>query len=496
MARFPLFVNGAYRALSPTADDEQTINWYPERYKEEAPGAVTEMALYPTPGVATHMNVIEGLGGRAAFSMNGRTFFVIGSKLVEMLTGSYLIRGDVGNNGRPAQMVSSGIESGQLVICSAGSVFCYDLDTNVLDTVLTPLDALLSPGEAYYSHVGISYGFFQAFDQNHSLFRISQHSSGAVGAGPTGWDNLDFAARSLTGVGADPWVAMLTTSYGETWFFGELSSEVWYNNGSGDFPYAPDQSGQLPYGIAAPFSCCEAGDRVVWLATTKDGDLSVASAQGFTPKRISDFALEAEFDSYARVDDAEGETYRQRGHTFYKLTFPTEKKTWLFDFQTGLWHRRGTWMSEFNRYDEWRPTWYAFVNRQHLWVERESGHILEVSPEFYSDADNRELRRVRVSPTIRNGGQRVTHKRLEVLIEAGIQPKDNSVPNPVMALRFSDDGGKTWGNELTQPMGNLGQYRQRLVWEKLGQAEARTYELSCSERMPVRVIDAYIEVVE
>lgn len=469
--KFPLFANGSYRSLSPTADNEQTMNLYPEKMESE--GAITKAVLYPTPGVSTFCEVTEAVGGRGAFAMNGRCFYVIGSKLVEVFTGrTYTIRGDVGNDGLPAALSSNGIGGQQLIITSADKLYCLDLDTNVLTTVLT--------SGAFMC--GMSYGFFQDFNATDSQFRISAEFDGLT------WDALDFASRSI---GPDPWLAMLVTTYGETWLMGEQSSEVWYNNGDADFPYAPDQSGGLiPYGIAAPWSLCEAADRVVWLATTKDGDLQVMAASGFTPKRISDLALEAALDEMSVVDDAEGETYRQKGHTFYKLTFPTENQTWVFDFETGAWHQRGTWISELNAYDEWRPTWHAYAFRKHLWCERTSGKILDVSPRYYTDVDSRPLRRVRKTPTIYQGGRTLTHKRLEVLAETGI----GDVTDPVLALRFSDDAGKTWNNELTQPLGNLGNYQQRLVWEGLGQAIARQYELACSEAMPVRLLDAFVEI--
>lgn len=84
----------------------------------------------------------------------------------------------------------------------------------------------------------------------------------------------------------------------------------------------------------------------------------------------------------------------------------------------------------------------------------------------------------------------LTHRRLEVLAEVGI----GTVTDPVLTLRFSDDGGKTWQNELAQSLGNLGNYQTRLVWEKLGQSLARQYEIVCTDAMPVRLIDAYVEV--
>ena len=40
----------------------------------------------------------------------------------------------------------------------------------------------------------------------------------------------------------------------------------------------------------------------------------------------------------------------------------------------------------------------------------------------------------------------------------------------------------------------LGDYQTRLVWEKLGQSVARQYEIVCTDAMPVRLIDAFVEV--
>lgn len=467
--KLPLFVNGSYRSLSPVADNESTVNMYPEIMESE--GAVTRAALYPTPGVQTFCDVLEAVGGRAAFAMNGRCFFVVGSKLVEVFTnGSYTILGDVGNDGRPAQMSSNGIGGEQLIVTSADQLYCLDLATNALTLELT--------SGAFMC--GMSYGFFENFNAIDSQFQISAEFDG------TSWDALDFAGRSIA---PDPWLAMLVTSYGETWLMGEQSSEVWYNNGDGDFPYAPDQSGGLiPYGIAAPWSLCETSDGVAWLATTKDGDLQVMFATGFTPKRISDLALEAILDDMDVVDDAEGETYRQKGHTFYKLTFPTENQTWVFDFQTKLWHQRGTWISEGNAYDEWRPTWHAYAFRKHLWCERTSGKILNVSPRFHLDVGDRPLRRVRLTPTLRYENRSLIHKRVEVLAEVG----KSAVADGAVALSFSDDGGNTWGNELSQPLGPVGNYQTRLVWEKLGQSVARQYKLVTTA--PVSLIDAFVEV--
>lgn len=61
-----------------------------------------------------------------------------------------------------------------------------------------------------------------------------------------------------------------------------------------------------------------------------------------------------------------------------------------------------------------------------------------------------------------------------------------------VSLRFSDDGAHTWSNLQSRSMGNLGEYKIRVVWHRLGAARVRTIEISCSDPVPFRIVDAYI----
>lgn len=65
---------------------------------------------------------------------------------------------------------------------------------------------------------------------------------------------------------------------------------------------------------------------------------------------------------------------------------------------------------------------------------------------------------------------------------------------PQWILRWSDDGGQTFNAGLARDGGQIGNYRQRLIWNRLGRPLLdRVYELSISEAVPARVIDAYLE---
>ncbi|MBM4072337.1 MAG: hypothetical protein FJ271_25925 [Planctomycetes bacterium] len=474
--KFPVFVNGAYRSQSPIADDERTINWYPEPI--ESDGATTRIALYPTPGSNLWCSVTESAAGRAAFAMNGRCFFVIGTKLVEVYSDkTYTVRGTLEVDLNPATICSNGENADQLFITSGGKGYCYALNTNTLTEVIA----------SGCTMGAMSYSYFQYLDASTSKFYISEPADGLT------WDATQVQGRTI---GPDPWKA-LVVSGGQTWLLGEQTSEVWYNGDEDPFPFVPDQSGGLvKVGIAAPFSVCVANDAVTWLATTKEGGLQVMSARGVVPQRISDFALEFALASYGDVSGATGETYRELGHTFYVLSFPSAGITWVYDFATGKWHQRGTWIEENSAYDAWRPTWHAaaFDDGVHLWCDRETGNIYEVNTDYYVDVDDRVLRRVRRSPTLEAEGQWLTHSVLEVVAETGLGLQSGQGSNPQVLLTYSDDGGKTWSNERSESLGAVGQYRRRVQFWKLGGSYRRTYEIVVTDPIPVRVLDGWTNV--
>jgi hypothetical protein len=63
---------------------------------------------------------------------------------------------------------------------------------------------------------------------------------------------------------------------------------------------------------------------------------------------------------------------------------------------------------------------------------------------------------------------------------------------PLVWLRWSDDGGHTWSSKQARDAGQAGQYKVRVRWARLGRARIRTYEITCSDPIPFRIVDAYV----
>lgn len=474
--RYQAFCDGAYKVQSPVTSQTALINWYTEVSEKE--GTVSKKSLYPTPGVDPFVTVTEASGGRAMYDTGGgRTFSVVSGSLVEVFANqTYIVRGTgMAVDVNPATIVTNGDGGDQLFITSGDHGYNYDLGTNTLSEVLT----------SGATQGGMLYGYFVSFDKTNSRIQISDLFDGSV------WDPTQFAERTI---GSDAWKGMAVTSYGQICLPGSKTGEFWYNSGAFPFPFAPDPSALFQKGIAATFSIKEVSGGVAWLATSAQGGYTVVLASGYSPARISDHALEKAMDDYARVDDAIGDAYDDEGHVFYVLTFPSADATWVYDFTTQQWAQRGTWISEDNAYTYWRPVFHCFSFGRHLMADRETGVIYDMTHDSGLDVDNRVIRRVRRAPALNNEHLRLRFSRLEILVEAGLGTSTGAGENPQLMFRSSSDFGKTWSNEQQQPLGKMGEFSERVIFWRVGQARGRVFEISTTATTPVRITDAYLRV--
>lgn len=68
---------------------------------------------------------------------------------------------------------------------------------------------------------------------------------------------------------------------------------------------------------------------------------------------------------------------------------------------------------------------------------------------------------------------------------------------PLINLRWSDDGGYTWSNYYTRGMGKTGEYRKRVIWRRLGNGRQRVFEVSTGQNfVGLNLYNAYLELTE
>lgn len=480
MPVFPNALGRSYELANVITDQESTINWFAEI--SESKGATSKVSFLPTPGVQTAIEV-DKVGCRAMFQMNGRCFGVFEDTLYEFTSTNIAInRGTVAFDANPATISTNGDGGNQLFITSGGNGYCYDLITDTLSAI-----AVLAGKATQGDYLG---GYFLSFDATTSTVFYSDLLDG------TTWDPTNFWQRTNQ---PDRYVAMKVTSWNYICLVGEQTGEMWYPNGTATLPFTPDPAGNFVKGCAAPFSMTNAGGTLVWLSKNIDGDFEVVAASGLEPQRVSDFALETALASYVRqglsISNAIGQSVRMQGHTWYRLTLPTPniEVTWQYDFVSGWWTQVGTWISEDSAYTYFRPVFSCFAFNRCLVGDREAGVVYQMDMSFPLDVDDRPIRRLRRTPAVVSAQKYAFHRKLTVLMNVGEGTMSGQGENPLIMLRYSDDGGITWGYEIDASVGEQGQYHTLVWFWQLGVARQRVYELTCSDPVPYRITECYLD---
>jgi hypothetical protein len=282
----------------------------------------------------------------------------------------------------------------------------------------------------------------------------------------------------------------------EIWVFGSQSSSVLYHNvdtsNASAFPFVSNPNVFITQGIAAAYSAAVLKGAPIWLGQGMGGGGTVYWANGYTPTRVSTHAMETVLAGYSTLTDARAIVYEERGHSFYQLTFPTANAVWTFDASTGFWHERGEWNGW--SYDALPIIGHVFANSLHLVGSPDSGVIYQMDKSILTDTQGRGQRWLRRCPHVANMHQHMVIDSFELLMEVGLGLPSGQGSNPMIGLMCSRDGGQTWGINRTKSAGRTGEFGTRLNWKKLGWGDDFVFELTGSDPIPWRLIDAFIDV--
>jgi hypothetical protein len=212
---------------------------------------------------------------------------------------------------------------------------------------------------------------------------------------------------------------------------------------------------------------------LVWLGD----DNIVYRANGYVPQRISDHGLEEDIES---LTGAVGWSYTQEGHKFYVLTYSS--LTAVYDAATGLWHNRQTYGQ-----GDWAPKHYCYCYDKHL-VSGEKIYYLDRS--VYAD-DGGDIIAEIVSVPYGDNTISLVMRRFQLDIEAGVGLGTGE--DPKATLSFSDDGGKTWSNEIEGSLGRVGNYSNRIVWRRLGRFRQRILRVRISDPVKRAVMGGFVD---
>lgn len=462
MARSPLAL-GLAKGRSKPLNAARLLNLFPMK---APPGSMTEWVLYGTPGQKAFSTIGSGTirGGREAL---GYLYTLSGTSLYRVDAGlsATVCTGDpIPASGR-VQMIDNGVQLGMLVNNTMFSVSA---------TVVTKVTDMDFPAEGANSVDYIDgYGAFTKAGTDGEWFISGLYDFLAYDAG-------DFATAESSPDG----LRRLLAVHKEAWLFGDETTEVWVNTGASPFPFELVPGSLMDRGIGAPLSALKMDNSVYWLGD----DRIVYRADGYTPIRVSNDQVDDILRSGV-IDDAQAFTHVSAGHHFYILTLPTLGRTLALDAATNLWHERQTGT-------ELEPAVWAvncvFEAFDRTLVGLDNGVVAELDLDTFTDGST-QIRRSVTSFPVYPDGARALMRLLELECELGVGIASGQGDNPQAMLRFSRDGGQTFGNERWTSIGPVGVRRKRAKWNQLGMYREAVAEISVSDPVKVAIYGARYE---
>jgi hypothetical protein len=454
------FWTQSYEARSKTTTAERLENWYLEVNAQNAKYPYT---LYPTPGLLRLATI--GTGPiRGIHRMVNDLYVVSGNELYRVPhTLNAVLVGEIKGWGNVFMTTN---ETHVLIV--TGQSWSYAADTdNIFQIAETDMvGALYQDGYGILGKRGTEQFYISDLDDL------------------TSWTATEFSSADAL---ADPLVGILSLQR-RLMILGRDSTEWWSNIGAADFPFARDSGGFAEIGCKAPGSVVKAGNAGYWLG--HDGGLGgyqVYRSQGYQPAPITKAGISKVIEELTDPDDAWGFAYTQEQHTFYVLSF--SKKTIVFDLSTGLWHYRKS-----ENIDRWRASGHAYIWGKNVVGDFENGKIYELDLDTFDD-DGATIRRSADSAPIHARGDMATMHEFFIDMDTGrgLDGSDQG-SDPELMISWSDDGGRTWGNEITMKAGKIGEYRTQVRMWGLGQFRQRIMRVAVSDPIPVYLHGAWANI--
>lgn len=453
-----------YQTRSRNVNYQEAINCY----LEEDPTSGTVM--YGTPGL-TLFATVGGGPIRGMRVHNGSLYVVSGGKLYEIAPGGgSVILGSLSTETGPVSMTNN---INELVIADGVKGYAYNTSTLTYTSDIAVSDADYPNG----SFVEFVDGYIIVDDpDNDGRFYVSNSYNALV------WDTNDFATAER-----DPdKLKAIIVNHRNIYLIGEKTTEVWYNSGNASFPFEPIPGSFLETGIVAPYSAAKVDEVTVWLSANEKGHGEVIAVSGNQKKRISNFAIEQEINSYSVISDAEAFAYQQAGHTFYVITFPTADRTWVYDFTTNAWHRRKSY-----GIGRSRVSCSAYFNGKVMVGDYDSGKIYYYDLDTYTE-NGETIERVRTTQKMEaESDNPLVWRSLKLNMETGVG--DATTTDPLVMLSWSDDGGHTWSNEHFRSLGAQGEYYKDVIYRNLGRSNSRIYRIKVTDPVKFVLLGGYAE---
>lgn len=310
-----------------------------------------------------------------------------------------------------------------------------------------------------------------AFLDQYLLFNIA--NSGSWGFSEVGQPKVIRAVDIFTAETKPDDLVGLHVGLGEIMLPGSDSVEFWRNDATS--PFSRLEGTTLERGVSAPDSVKFVKNRWMFL----DSNRFVVEVSQRVPEEVS-LPFDKVIQKFSRVDDAKAHVMTIEGLPLYVLTFPSEQRTLVYNFQKKDWSEWDFWDSEEATERRFRGNAYAFAKdwNFHLVGDFANGKIYKASSDVFQD-DGQIIRRRRRTGNVTHGTyERKASHELRLRMKRGVA--NSAIADPQVMVRWRDHRG-AWSNEHWRSLGKEGEHDMFVRFTQLGSYEARQYEITMTD---------------
>jgi hypothetical protein len=330
-------VGPSYQSQSPAADAEVCQNWYVESI--ESGSGKGQYALMPTPGLATLINLGISAPVDALPIMIGsnntafyRLFAICGTSLIELILNNGIwTKTTVGTFASNANDQVFWAYGNRAIIMTVDGILYYFTDAGAFGSIPP---STFGGSTTKVTQVGYCDGFFLAVVA--PVGGIANQIFASAPLDPTSWPG---ASTSIISVFPDSVLGMAVNQR-QVQLLGQTASVTYWDSGNFPFPFDVVSGSYMESGTISGKTVVKLDNSIFWLDADIRGQAIVRRANGYTPTRVSNFAIEYAMQSYSRIDDAYAYGYQDQGHSFYLLTFPSAQNTfgvtWVYDVSNAM----------------------------------------------------------------------------------------------------------------------------------------------------------------
>lgn len=421
----PYDIIGGNYAHRSRALSSQTLKMM---YPEIVPSGKTPTALLSFPGLTLKYTGTSGKD-RGCHEMNGKIYKIEGTTLYE-LDSNYTAtsKGTIAGSNY-CIMEDDGVN---LIISTGATRYQYVQQTGVLSE---------------FSDVSHEPGNSAAFLNNQMIYDGTNQDFLVANVGaPSTFNALNVGTAESNPDDCTRVFVKDTVLY----LIGPKSIEPWWNSGSGNPPFSRINQSIRSVGAASPYAVTDSKTYLYFLSD--DGQMYRFSQ--FREFSVTPTAISKTFSTYT-LTDAKLTAINIESMYMIIVEFPTSAKTWMYLENTETW----TELTSTNLETRHPIGSYVKAFNTHLICDYSNGNLYELDFDAFTNNGDVIIRERIGKPfdsmqVTKQPGQKLVMRRMRLVCETAVGTGGaDQGTDPVLLMSLSFDGGKSYTNERSVPLG-------------------------------------------